>query len=186
METSRVLETPRPRLEEEAGEEVSGLNLAAIYDAHAAALYRYLLTLLCDPQEAEDAVQEIFLGVLRRAGRGPITDLRSYLFRAARNQAFLMLRRRRSREKESAAAALSWIDINETARGHREAAIDIDRAIRQLPVEQREVILLKLGEGFTFHEIAELLRIPRSTAASRCRLALARLRCLLEGGDDHD
>jgi RNA polymerase sigma-70 factor (ECF subfamily) len=186
METSRVLDTPRARVGEGAGKQAGGLNLAAVYDAHAQPLYRYLLTLLSGPEEAEDALQEIFLGVLRRAGQAPIRELRTYLFQAARNQAFLVLRKRRRQDKESAAAALSWIDPEQCPPGQRETAIDVDRALRQLPLEQREIVVLKLSEGFTFKEIADLLGIPRGTAASRYRLALARLRRLLEGGDDDD
>jgi RNA polymerase sigma-70 factor (ECF subfamily) len=68
----------------------------------------------------------------------------------------------------------------------REIAIDIDRALRRLPAEQREVILLKLSEDLTFREIAELLGLPRATAASRYRLALERLRSILGSGDDHE
>jgi RNA polymerase sigma-70 factor (ECF subfamily) len=45
------------------------------------------------------------------------------------------------------------------------------------------VIALKLGEDLTFREIAQALGIPKNTAASRYRLALARLRALLEGGE---
>jgi RNA polymerase sigma-70 factor (ECF subfamily) len=186
METSRLLQRAHARTEEQSGEQ-AGVDLAAIYDAYAAPLYRYLLALLPRPEEAEDALQEVFLGVLRRTGRGRISDLRAYLFRAARNQAFMVLRKRRTREKTlEAVMALSWIDLEECAPGQREAAIDIDRALRQLPAEQREIISLKLAEDLTFREVAEVLGLPRATAASRYRLALERLRSILAGGDDHE
>lgn len=186
MEISRVLNRARVRTQVQAGGEAGGVDLAAVYDLYAAPLYRYLLTVLSEPEEAEDALQETFLGVLRRAGQAPIREMRTYLFQAARNQAFMILRKRRRQDKESAAAALSWIDPEQCAPGQRETAIDLDRALRQLPLEQREVVVLKLSENLTFAEIAELLGIPRGTAASRYRLALATLRRLLEGGYEDD
>ena len=186
MEISRLLQRASTSTREQACAE-AGVDLAALYDAYAASLYRYLLALLPRPEEAEDALQEVFLGVLRRTGRGRITDLRAYLFRAARNQAFMALRKRRTREKTAeAAAALSWIDLEACAPAQREIAIDIDCALRRLPSEQREIILLKLSEDLTFREIAELLGLPRATAASRYRLALERLRSILGSGDDHE
>jgi RNA polymerase sigma-70 factor (ECF subfamily) len=186
MEISRLLQRARTTTREQAREE-AGVDLAALYDAYAAPLYRYLHALLSRPEEAEDALQEVFLGVLRRTGRGRITDPRAYLFRAARNQAFMVLRKRRTREKTTeAATAFSWIDLEACAPAQREIAIDIDRALRRLAAEQREIILLRLSEDLTFREIAELLGLPRATAASRYRLALERLRSLLRSGDGHE
>jgi RNA polymerase sigma-70 factor (ECF subfamily) len=154
-------------------------SLAAVYDAHAGALYRYLVSFLGDPEEAEDALQEVFLNLARRPERGHIRDLRPYLFRAAHNQA-IMLMRRRSRHEE-VPVALSWIDLEACKPADCELALDVDRALRQLPPEQRAVVALKMGEDLTFREIGQVLRIPKNTAASRYRLALARLRVLLEG-----
>ena len=157
---------------------------AAVYDAHAGALYRYLLALLGDVEEAEDALQEVFVAFLRRRGMPPIRNLRAYLLRAARTQALMMLRRRRRDRREREAACLSWIDADACSLGDRALAVDLDRALLTLPREQREVIALKLDEGLTFREIAELLDIPTDTAASRYRLALKRLRTHLEGGEE--
>jgi RNA polymerase sigma-70 factor (ECF subfamily) len=186
METSRVLRgKARARKGERAREDAMRVDLAAAYDAYAAPLYRYLLALLGHAQEAEDALQEVFLAVMRRRGPDDIRDLRAYLFQAARTQAVLILRKRRKRDRESAAAAMSWIDVDACGPDDRNAAIDVDRALRQLPAQQREVIVLKLSEGLTFREIARMLDIPLGTAASRYRLALSRLRALLEGGEDY-
>jgi len=157
---------------------------AAVYDAHAGALYRYLLALLGEVEEAEDALQEVFVAFLRRRGMPPIRNLRAYLLRAARTQALMMLRRRRRDRREREAACLSWIDADACSLGDRALAVDLDRALLTLPREQREVIALKLDEGLTFREIAELLDIPTDTAASRYRLALKRLRTHLEGGEE--
>ena len=159
-------------------------ELAAIYDAYSGSLYRYLLALLSRAEDAEDALQEVFVGLLRRRGRGEIENLQAYLFQAARNQAVTIRRRRKKRERESAAAALSWIDVEACDPEAREMAIEIDRCLPRLPAEQREVMVLRLSEGLTFREIAELLGLPLNTATSRYRLGLTKLRGLLKGGGD--
>jgi RNA polymerase sigma-70 factor (ECF subfamily) len=172
---------PRPGRRAQVRAE-QALDLGALYDSFAGPLYRYLITLLGNADEAEDALQEIFLGILRRPQRQPIEGLRPYLFRAAHNQAMTVLRRHRRQEEMSLGA--SWIDAASCAPGDRELAMDTDGALQQLSPEQREVVVLKLGEDLTFREMAEALGIPQNTAASRYRLALAHLRTLLGGNED--
>jgi len=58
----------------------------------------------------------------------------------------------------------------------RERARLVQDALDRLPVEQREVVTLKIWGGLTFAEIAEALEIPANTAASRYRYALEELR----------
>jgi RNA polymerase sigma-70 factor (ECF subfamily) len=186
MDASRVLENLRVRAGEGAAGRTGEVDVAAMYDIHAPSLYRYLVTMLGQVSDAEDALQEVFLGVMRRRVLRGIRDPKAYLWRAARSQALLVLRRRRRRDRERAAAALTWIDPDGGTPDVRELALDVDRALRQLPLEQREVMALRLGEDLTFREIAEVLAIPQNTVSSRYRRGLARLRALLEEGDSDD
>ncbi len=187
METSRVLDIPRAEGRRAASEADARANLASAYDTFAPSLYRYLLTMLSDVSEAEDALQEVFLGFMRRSRPGSIRDLQAYLFRAARNQALMALRKRRKQGPRWAEDAACWIDNDACTGADREQAIDVARASQQLSPEQREVVSLKLGEGLTFREIADVLGgVSPNTAASRYRLALAHLRKLLKDGDSHD
>jgi DNA-directed RNA polymerase specialized sigma24 family protein len=94
-EISRVLSRPRSAVKEQASRGASQPDLTALYDAYARALYRYLVALLGAPAEAEDALQEVLLGLLRRRAGG-IRNQRAYLFQAARRQALQALRQRRS------------------------------------------------------------------------------------------
>jgi RNA polymerase sigma-70 factor (ECF subfamily) len=59
----------------------------------------------------------------------------------------------------------------------------IERALAALPLEQREVIALKVDAGLTFAEIAEVTGVSPNTAASRYRYALEKLREHLGGPD---
>ena len=184
METVGVLGKPlaasQPPIEDAAA-----VDLAALYDAYAGPLFRYLLTMLGEPEDTADALQDVFLGILRRPRGRRIENLQAYLFRAARNQALMILRSRKHRRQEMPDGAFSWVDVQACEPHLRELAIDLQRAVCQLPLAQREVIVLRLGEGLTFQKIASILSIRPNTAASRYRLALARLRALLGGGDEH-
>ncbi len=61
----------------------------------------------------------------------------------------------------------------------------MDRAIRELPEEQREVVTLKVLADLTFREIGAVMGIPENTAISRYRRALEKLRARLgEDGND--
>jgi len=180
METSRVLHA-RDLQHQESVASARPTDLGEAYDAFAAPLYRYLLTFLGSREDAEDALQETFLG-LARAGVTTVRDLQPYLFQAARRQAIAVMRRRRRRDQETEAAALvSWIDTETCPQEHRALAIDIDRAVRALPPDQREVVSLHLSQGFTFREIAAMCGVSQNTATSRYRLALAKLREALKG-----
>jgi len=150
--------------------------------------YGYLLVLLCSPEEAEDAIQELFARLLSKGRKlARLRNAEAYLFRSARNEAFSRLRRRRVRE-------LGQEVLNETARlldaatGEDVSRDELERvnaAMQQLPPEQREVIALKFFHGMTFNEIGRVVGISPNTAASRYRYALDKLRLLL-GKEDED
>jgi RNA polymerase sigma-70 factor (ECF subfamily) len=63
------------------------------------------------------------------------------------------------------------VDEVEQAETHRAVWL----ALRSLPTDQREVVVLKIWEGLTFQEIADVLDCTLPTAASRYRYALQKL-----------
>jgi len=73
----------------------------------------------------------------------------------------------------------------EERRAPAEAPADpgpLERALRELPAEQREVLALKIDGGLTFARISAVLGVSPNTAASRYRYALEKLRERLKGG----
>jgi RNA polymerase sigma-70 factor (ECF subfamily) len=125
--------------------------------------------------EAEDVVQETFLALLHLAS--PPAKERHYCVRAFRNRALNHRRtlwRRLTREWES----LRWFEKSPDETPAEQAAM---RCLADLPVEQREVIVLKLWYGSTFEEIGGLLEISPNTAAGRYRYGLQKIRNKLEG-----
>jgi RNA polymerase sigma-70 factor (ECF subfamily) len=152
--------------------------LEELYDAYAAPLHQYALTLLWSRQDAEDAVQNVFVKLVGmiRGGRSRIEDLKNYLYRAVRNEALtLRTRRQMGRDVERRRVERDG-PILEAAPGVDPlTAAQIEEALARLPVDQRETIVLKVYQGFTFAEIAELAGEKLNTVASRYKYAIAKL-----------
>jgi RNA polymerase sigma-70 factor (ECF subfamily) len=156
--------------------------LAALYDQFAPPLFQVALRLLHSGDDAEDAVQEVFVGVVRaRAYLPDVVNVRTYLFTSLRRAVADILRRRRPQRTID--------DMTELTSQERSAlppdrAARLERAVQALPAEQRELLALKIDGGLTFAEIAAVLGINPNTAASRYRYALEKLRAAL-GDWDH-
>jgi RNA polymerase sigma-70 factor (ECF subfamily) len=141
--------------------------------------------LLADPAAAEDAVQQVFTSVLRSGASARLEADEPYLRRAIRNECYSMLRRRRIRDpiQVEPDALLEQIASADSKPDERLA---LERGIRLLTPEQREVVYLHVFDGLTFREIAEASGASINTVAARYRYALAKLRVLLDGvSPDH-
>jgi RNA polymerase sigma-70 factor, ECF subfamily len=143
------------------------------YDRYADTLYRYAVMILADCDEAADAVHRVFVGLLGRR-RADVEQLAHYLRRATRNECYSRLRRR-AREGRVDATFLEPI----ASPDDPDLRIAVERALRALPAEQREVVHLKVFEGLTFQEIANLTGESINTIASRYRYAIDKLRVTL-------
>ena len=147
----------------------------ALYDAKAAELILYGRALGLGHGEAEDVLQETFLGLLQMEQRPARPE--HYCVRSFRNRALNYRRtlwRRLTREWES----LRWF---EKSPGESQAERAAMRCLAELPVEQREAIVLKIWHGCTFEEIGELLEISPNTVAGRYRYGLQKIKSQLEG-----
>jgi len=145
--------------------------IVQLYDRFGRALYRYAVMVLADPAAAADAVQTAFVGLLRK--RAPPDSPDRYLRRAVRNECFSALRRRR---RDVLATAVPILEAVEAGRGCADERLALERALRLLPPEQREVVHLKVFEGMTFQEIADMTGESINTVASRYRYAIDKLR----------
>jgi RNA polymerase sigma factor (sigma-70 family) len=124
-------------------------------------------------------VQHVFCAILEadRAVLKRVRDVRAYLVGAARNESMSYLRAERRRLARETARKT-------TAACKTERVDELAGAMSALPDEHREVLLLKAAGGLTFDQLALALGMNRSTAASRHRAALARLRELLDAHED--
>jgi RNA polymerase sigma-70 factor (ECF subfamily) len=134
----------------------------------------YACSLVADAATAEDVVHGVFVKLLN--GGAVSADMpAAYLYRAVRNQA-LNTRRNGRREAQLGEASLCF-----THRGrNREAALALQHALGELPEEQREVVVMRIWAGMTLEEVAAATEVPLSTASSRYRYALEKLREALQ------
>jgi RNA polymerase sigma-70 factor (ECF subfamily) len=153
-----------------------GYWIGGLYDRVAAGLYRYALMILADPTAAADAVHQVFVAVLRTRNR-EIESGERYLRRAVRNECYSMLRH----AKRHPAEAVVLEGLVAAGEGLDER-IALQEAISSLPPEQREVVHLKIFEGMTFQEIADVVDESPNTIASRYRYAIEKLRSMLGAG----
>ena len=147
----------------------------ALYQAKSAGLLLYGRALGLSHGEAEDILQETFLGLMKRSE--PPLNPEHYCLRCFRNRALNYRRtlwRRLIRELESK----RWFERTPEESPHERQAM---RCLADLPTEQREVIVLKIWHEFTFEEIGELLEISQNTAAGRYRYGLQKLKACLKG-----
>lgn len=153
---------------------------AALYDRYAERLYRAALTLLGEPADAEDAVQETFMAMVRSRKRlARVHNLTAYLFAALRHAAARCAERRR-RRPIAAHDAVQGAPAGDSPARADPRCERLQRALSALPAEQRDVLALKVDGGLTFAEIGEALAVSANTAASRYRYALGKLRAALE------
>ena len=155
--------------------------LEAIWDLSSRRLYGLALWRTGREEDARDVVQEVFVRLAsRRSDLRAVEAPHLWLLAMAHNAAVDAVRRssrRRAEPLESAAHVAAPGPDPESAA----AASTTSRALAQLPPSQREAVLLHHVAGCSFREISAITGVPAFTAASRCRLALARLRRLMGG-----
>lgn len=150
--------------------------LGELFQRHAGRLELLAFRLLQSSADAEDVIQDLFVGLPEALGRyRDDGKLEAWLRRITVNLALKKLRGTRRRREEGLPDSLS------TEAPVSAERIQVRRAVDQLPDKLRTVVILKLVEGYSHQEIGELLGISRGTSEVRLSRALARLRQSLGG-----
>ena len=155
------------------------VDFERLYDAHAQALFSFLLNLTRNEADTRDLLQEVFVKLACRPElMDGVRQERPFLLWLAHNVAIDLIRRRGARERKHEELAQESPVLFTLAAGPDEQAFRaaLTEALSDLPADQRAVVHLKLWEHLTFDEIATLLDIPLNTAASRYRYGLDKLR----------
>lgn len=146
---------------------------AAIFDRYHQSLYRYCLAVVGNSQDAEDALQNTMIKVLRALpGEERQIKLKPWLYRIAHNESIELLRRRRETRQldpELATAGSGLANVAVTRERLRELISDLD----ELPERQRAALVMRELAGLDFAEIGTAL--GASPAVARQTLYEARL-----------
>jgi RNA polymerase sigma factor (sigma-70 family) len=168
--------------------------LETLYQRYGGACFALATRIVIDRQLAEDVVQQSFLALWRadnyEPSRGAVS---SWLLAVTHHKAVDTVRREGSR-RDRITAEQALVDVAATGPGpedeawRRLRAEHTRAALRELPAEQREVVLLAYYGGYTQREIAEMTGLPLGTVKSRTLAAMRGLRARLtrEGAGDGD
>lgn len=156
--------------------------LAELYRRRGSALLGLLTRILGDDREAEEALQDTFVQLWRRAGSydaasaGPFT----WMVMIARGLALDRLRRRNRQaaalDEYRISTGIPEVDDRFARIVEEESSGRVSQALSLLPAEQREAIELAFWRGCTQEEIARDTRTPLGTIKARIRRGMLALR----------
>jgi RNA polymerase sigma-70 factor (ECF subfamily) len=159
--------------------------LARIYEKYKTDLLRIATGLLNETSMAEDIVHDVFVSFAQSSDRLKLNgNLKSYLVTCVAN---------RVRNSERAKQRRQAVNLDETNPVtldldkpeqwiiHSEELDNLNKAIVQIPYQQREVVILHLQGGMKFRDIAESQNVSINTVQSRYRYGINKLRSLLNG-----
>lgn len=151
--------------------------------SHIAALRRYAVALLGNSMDADDLVQECLIRAMARTKPwGDVKNVRAYLFTILHNvHVDRLMERRRNGNTVPVENVESQLSGHPPQDG-KLALNELQRALYELPGEQRQVVLLIGLEGMSYREAATVLSVPVGTVMSRLSRGRETLRRLLAGG----
>lgn len=157
-----------------------GAALRAIYDLYFSPLYQFVRLRVRDAALAEDIVSEVFLILMRslRDKNAPRSSLRGWLFKVGRSQMARYYRRDHGLPIETLE---EWLSSPDDPEAHVIDTLNAQEAraiLALLPLEQQEVLLLRIGSGLSLKETADIMGKRVSAIKSLQHRALAQVRKL--------
>jgi len=141
-------------------------------------IYNFILRMIGDRDEAMDLCQDSFMKAYRELDTLKDRDrFSSWLYRIAHNTCYSKLRKDQGK---------TFVELDPDTRGGSKPSIEsrlaVEKALQQLPEDQREVVVLKVYQNLKFDEIAAIQDAPVSTVKSRLYMGFEKLRSIL--GED--
>jgi len=166
-------------------QEGSLIALGLLYDRHQNMVYRTALAVTGDPAAASDLLQDVFLRMHRFAGRiDPERPLEPWLYRTTTNLTYTWVKRHK-RWLRPLEDMVEWISGGDKqSPSHiaekKEEWQDVRKAISNLPISQRMVVVLYYINDLSLKEISEILDVPVGTIKSRLHYGRQALKRHLE------
>ena len=137
-------------------------------------IYNYIYRMVGNPDDALDLCQESFLKSFRELGTLKDKDrFSSWLYRIAHNVCYSRFRKDKGK---------TFVELDPNVGASRmpiENRLAVEKALGQLPDDQREVVVLKVYHGLKFDEIAAVQDAPVSTVKSRLYMGFDKLKLVL-------
>lgn len=156
---------------------------SAFYERMSPKLYGLVFKILGDAREAEDVVQEGFLHIWNRAGsyEAHRSSASTWAFLIFRSKAIDRLRARERRDLGTAKVSQDeaiWpasAERPDAQLDRQDEAARVRATLEEMPIEQKEALVLAFFQGFTHIEIAEKTGTPIGTIKARIRRGLMKL-----------
>ena len=146
-------------------------EIEVLYRLHGAALLLFASTMSGDRDRAQDALHQVFLKLVENGSLNQVADKKAYLFACVRNAVL----NDSNHQRRNTAIEPDSVWFSPPDRDYAAEQV-LRRAVNALPVDQREVVVLRVWAELTFLQIGDLLNANSNTVASRYRYALGKLR----------
>lgn len=153
------------------------LALSALYDRHSQMVYSHAIHLLGDVAEGEDAVEETFWRVWRRAGDydPAVPDVATWILMMCRQRATERLRSKK-RSYDRLLEDTAGLGSGEPAGSAQGDTDGTAASLAAIPADQRTVLELAFFRGMAPAEVAAVTKQSPETARTRLRVAMRKLR----------
>lgn len=159
----------------ESGTSGSVPEISEIFAKYKNKVYRLALSITRNEKDAEDVLQNTFLKVIKNlAFFKKKSQISTWIYRIAYNEALMQLRKRRSGFRLSRASKglfVNWAKLPDQELLDREIKQRVDDSIRQLPIQYRMALLLDNVEGLSLKESARVLNLKINSLKTRLHRA---------------
>lgn len=166
-------------------------SITMLIERHRKKIYNYILLLVKDRDIANDIFQEVFIKVIHSLREGKYADSGKFLSWVLRISHNMVIDHFRQRKQVNTVSAdnedynvlndKTLVDSNvEEKLIAEQVEVDVRKLVDHLPVEQKEVVIMRHYLGLSFKEIAEQTGVSINTALGRMRYALINLRKLID------
>lgn len=156
------------------------VDIEAWYAQYAPMVHRRCKALLRDEEEATEAMQDVFVEVLRRQDKLEVDAISSFLYRAATNVSLNRLRTKKRKPADADDALIQRIAEAPEAEERGLAAAFLDRIFAREQPSTRVMATLHLVDGWTLEEVATHMNLSVSGVRKRLRVLKAHVAELQE------
>ena len=154
--------------------------LETIYTQTSSAVYSYILSIVKNPEDAEDILQDTYVKVCLNASQYSSQGKpMAWILTIARNLSLMKLR---AGKRMSDIPEYEWEAIvDESARFNTEDRMVLEAAVAGVSDEESQIVMLHAVAGLKHREIADMLDMPLATVLSKYNRALKKMRRIIEG-----
>ena len=151
-------------------------SFASVYQELKQPVYTICYRITQSKETAEDVTHDVFVKLFCSPPDASVKNIRAWIFRMARNLSIDALR------KKTPIAGQDEQSGVEEPYDHIHLRMDVEGALRKLPVDEREILALHLNADLSFQEIAHIVSLSLPATYRKYRKALKRMQTELNGG----